>query len=146
MKVKKITRMLTALLDVLKDYEEEEFEEVLKFFSSKVSVTPTPSSSKAQNHGQSQSQPVIPEDKSTFAIEEVLEKLKEMDRDETKVYLNTFTKNQLLEICSRINIKPRSKDTKSNIITIIAEHFGFIKLNQQIASRGSNMSGEIGSS
>jgi hypothetical protein len=68
-----------------------------------------------------------------------------MDRDETKVYLNAFTKNQLLEICSRINIKPRSKDTKSTIITIIAEHFGFIKLNQQIANRRSNMSGEIGS-
>lgn len=143
MKVKKITRMLTAILDVLKDYEEEEFEEVLKFFSSKVGVTPIPSSPKAQNQGQSQS--VIPGDKSTIAIEEVLKRLKEMDRDETKVYLNAFTKNQLLEVCSRINIKPRSKDTKSTIITIIAEHFGFIKLNQQIASRGSNMSGEIGS-
>jgi hypothetical protein len=134
--------MLTAILDVLKDYEEEEFEEVLKFFGSKVSVNPTPSSPKAQN--QSQSQPVIPRDKSTFAMVEVLKNLKEMDRDETKVYLNAFTKNQLLEISSRISIKPRSKDTKSTIITIIAEYFGFLKLNQQIASRGSNMSGEIG--
>lgn len=130
MKVKKITRMLTAILDLLKDYEEEEFVDILNLLSSKVIVTPSPISTKPQY-------PDVPHEKSTFDVSMVLGNLELKDRDETKVYLNAFTKNQLLEICSRINIKPRSKDAKSAVITIIADHYGFIKLNQQIASRGS---------
>ena len=129
MKVKKITRMLTAILDLLKDYEEEEFEDVLNLLSSKVIVTPSPISTKPQH-------PDVPHEKPTFDVAEVLGNLEQKDRDETKVYLNGFTKNQLLEICSRINIKPRSRDTKSAVITIIAEYYGFIKLDQQIANRG----------
>lgn len=128
MKVRKITRMLTAILDVLKDYDEEEFEDVLKLLSSKVSVAPAPASRKSKGLD-------ISEEKSDVDMPEVLKSLEQKDRDEIKDYLNAFTKRQLLEICSRINIKPRSKDTKSAITTIIAEHYGFLKLNQQIASR-----------
>ncbi len=55
--------------------------------------------------------------------------------------LSLLKKDQLLEVARSLNLKTNSKANKGDIINLISNHYGFVKLNEKISQRSKKGSG-----
>ncbi|MDD3365467.1 MAG: hypothetical protein PHZ03_10835 [Syntrophomonas sp.] len=63
--------------------------------------------------------------------------LPDMKKDDIAVFLKQYTKQQILEIAAVAPVKVRKSYDKGTIIQYIANHYGYIQLDQDIAKRPS---------
>lgn len=57
------------------------------------------------------------------------------DRDEMEIYLNQFSKTELIEIAAKLNYQFPVSATKKRIKNYIVETYAFMALNRMMANR-----------
>ena len=126
MKVKNAINILELTIDILRQYENNNLEDILKDIKEKIPYGENnPKSSVVRKS----------EDKPDKSYSGIIDKIKEMTKEEQIAYLSKFKKAELIKIAASIEIKLQSRDKKDTLIHYIINHFSFIELNEQIGKR-----------
>lgn len=72
---------------------------------------------------------------SNVNFEEIIGKLKNKGEQGTKEELDSYTKNDLVELAKTLGIKVSNSSSKNHVINEIANHFGYSQLNDKMAER-----------
>ncbi|ACJ33981.1 hypothetical protein [Anoxybacillus flavithermus] len=120
MNVNTLTHILEKALVLLKHYEHCTVEEMLNDLTTKLHA---PSTNK----------------QTTNAIDysNVIQQIKNMNKEEATTFLSSFKKEQLLHIGAQMNMKLQKRETKQLLIESIITHCGFVELYAQMANRKS---------
>lgn len=124
MKVKNAIDMLENVLTILKHYENDNLEDMLKDIKDKLQLE------KSEPVGTKEK---IEEVDTSFG--ETINQLEKMTKDEQFQLLSKYKKNELIKISAAINIKLQSRDKKDILIQTIVNHFSYIHLNEQMGKR-----------
>ncbi len=69
------------------------------------------------------------------ALLEAARIIPEMEKEEAMAFLAKYTRSDLLKIADILNLSVSRMATKNNMILMIANHFSYIKLHQQMSQR-----------
>ena len=115
MQVKELIPLLRKALEILELYKDTTVSKMLEDIQQKVSG----------------------EKVSTGSLKECVED--STANQSTLNDLSSLKKEKLIEIARSLNLKVNSKETKSAIINLISNHYGFVKLNEKISQRNSRI-------
>lgn len=68
-------------------------------------------------------------------FEELIGKLKNKGEQGTKEELDSYNKNDLVELAKTLGIKVSNSSSKNHVINEITNHFGYSQLNDRMAER-----------
>ncbi|MCB2339954.1 hypothetical protein [Clostridium estertheticum] len=127
MKVNNIIGYLGQIKKIFDIYEDKTLEYMLSDIYSKVAINENTYIKYNKN-------------KQKVCIEEIIQEIKKnnMNKDEVVEFIRDLKKNELLLLGEQSKLKINKSDNKELIVEIIANHFGFIELDNQIANRTSN--------
>lgn len=120
MNVKTVTHMLEKALAILRHYEHCTVDEMLEDLSAKL-----------------QNQTLTKQSSNETDYANVINKMKNMNKEEATTFLMSFKKEQLLHIGAQMNIKLQKRETKQLLIESIITHCSFAGLYKQMANRKS---------
>ena len=119
MQVKELITLLTKALEILELYKDKTVSKMLEDIQQKVSG----------------------EKVSTGSLKERVE---DGTANQSALHdLSSLKKEKLIEIARSLNLKVNSKETKSAIINLISNHYGFVKLNEKISQRNSIIGSQL---